>query len=399
MSLNNVNQVVKSGLCLECGLCAKADGKTGVHQKKDPQFPIKLCPGAEEHNSMGKTHHEILFGQLLSAFLVQKNGPVDDRSSSTGVISALAKHALKEGVVEHVLTADFKYEHNKVRAFAKLINSPEEIDNAAGSKYCSVDYSELRTLNFKTSLLLICTPCMVAPLKSLVKEMGVTTVYTFSNFCGGFKNYRALDTLIGRLKKENSQITRFSFRGSGQPGKLSLESSDSTITHPYPDYVKLTGYGKVKRCTLCTDATGELSDLSFGDAWGIQHLYPKKEEPCSTVIVRNKKGSELWTNFLSENSYIARSVALEEIEKSQRGLLSTKKYRQAARLIVFSWLRRTRPELKNYFTSVTPLHFEVKVLLTHSLNRVLEDLRLYTFFGSKGIFHRIIARISRHHYE
>ena len=35
---------------------------------------------------------------------------------------------------------------------------------------------------------------------------------------------------------------------------------------------------KYSRCRLCVDATGELADLSFGDAWIERFLKTKKEK-------------------------------------------------------------------------------------------------------------------------
>ena len=71
---------------------------------------------------------------------------------------------------------------------------------------------------------------------------------------------------------------------------LGILSDDGRIhTHAYPEYVRATGVMKNFRCKTCIDATAELADFSFGDAWLKRFIGTKK--PWSIYI-----------NFITRNS-------------------------------------------------------------------------------------------------
>ena len=394
--LIGVDDVIGNNLCISCGLCKN----NSEFQDIGKDFPVELCPGAGEHTSLGNNHSEILFGKVLKSEIVQRNSDVDFRSSSTGVITELAKYLLRTSEVDQVLTADFKYSFGNVRAQYYLTERAAELDKVAGSKYCSVDYRDIFQEKFLPKVLIICTPCMAYSLKNIVRSLGADEILIIANFCGGFKPYASLDKLIQRVSKDASgPIKRFSFRGNGQPGYLTIDREDVTIQAKYPAYVKLTGYSKTKRCTLCSDATGELADFSFGDAWGLENDFIRAGQPCSTVLVRTQSAIKIWQSFINNSDFESKKIELSKLETSQKGLLSTKKHRQKARIKVYNFFGWQTPNLKNFPQNTSSIYMELKVIFTHTLNRTLERLGLYTHLGRNGLFHRAIQKISKHHYE
>jgi coenzyme F420 hydrogenase subunit beta len=398
--LLDVRDVIENDLCINCGLCNAVGNKKDASNLGMTEIDNDLCPGFGEHNIRGETNDEILFGKVLHSVLVQRQGFVDFRSSSTGVITEFSKYLLEAGRFDQVVTADFLYVRNTVRAAYRIISDSERLQDVAGSKYCSVDYTGFREQKFQKNVVLICTPCMVYSLRKILLERGAEEVLVISNFCGGFKSYKSLDKLIERVKKGNpGNISRFSFRGFGQPGYLSMKVGTKLIMEKYPDYVKLTGFSKLRRCTFCTDATGELADISFGDAWGLDKEYVIENAPASTVLIRTEKANEFWKMFIKVSDFQSIDIKLDSVALSQNGLLSTKKFRQKARLKLYRLMGVKTPVLNNYFMKSSSLRLELSVFITHNMNNFLEALHIYTIFGKNGIFQRILNKLSRHHYE
>ena len=208
-------------------------------------------------------------------------------------MTAFSKFLLDSGVVSGVISTRMDYSAPEgPRPVPYIAKSDNELLEGQGSKYCPVPLLAIgeEVNKFSGELALIGTPCQIAGLRLLQKEgvaWATKVILTIGNFCGGFRDYRETDNLIARSGFAPDEVVDFRYRGSGQPGFMSITNSDGRVHHhAYPEYARATGIIKNFRCKTCVDATGELADFSFGDGWLDRLVMTGK--PWSIFITRNK---------------------------------------------------------------------------------------------------------------
>jgi hypothetical protein len=73
----------------------------------------------------------------------------------------------------------------------------------------------------------------------------------------------------------------------------------------------------------CTDATSELADLSFGDAWLPEFKHIRKG--LSIIVSRTKMGDSILKEATSDNYMKTFSINCDKVIQSQSGLLYKKR--------------------------------------------------------------------------
>ncbi len=408
----DIRQVVKSELCMGCGLCTidKATQGMGYGGKNDCLVPKNdnvannsianlICPG------MGydiKGEAEALFSQeakysiplgyvysLCATHSVSQEVLLN--ASSGGIITQLLLYLIEKKIVDYVSVTQFFCDEEGVHTRTFLTNDKEEILKAQGSKYCPVCLDqlleELHTREGRVAVM--ATPCAIAGIRAIEREqpdyLKANIVLHISNFCGGFKSFRNIKRLAKIHHVDYHNLKDFRFRGDGQPGSLRfLENSGKQASTPYPLYVGLNGYSKMLCCHLCPDATGELADIACGDAW-----IPRfKNDPAtwSMVICRNKMAADIMKQMAKEGLILTESVTAEEVEQSQRLNLASKKTRQLARMKLYARLGYAIPDFNNhgYSLEVSSLKTEWTVYLKHKLTLWAERAGIYmALYGHK----------------
>jgi coenzyme F420 hydrogenase subunit beta len=404
--INNIDEIVKHGLCIGCGLCAYSDaiGKTRYSIKFGQFIPVieettkkdllayDLCPGKgyniiEESKKLYDFYnYDLELGCVYNYYAAYSNDKqVLKNASSGGIISQIAIFLLEKSIVDRVLTTTYVYTDSGPRSKSILAKSKNEFLPSQGSKYSPVDLSEaireIKNKDYKVAI--IGTPCQIAGIRNIQKydqSLGKKVVLTISNFCGGFKNYENISLIAKRKGIKAKDITSFRFRGGGQPGSMLIETRlGKEVKIPYPEYVGLNGLSKHLRCHLCVDATGELSDIACGDAWLDRFL--QDINPWSIIITRNKKSDDLIKNLIEDDLITSEKISINEIKLSQNENLLSKKFRQKSRFYLYRKLGYKLPSFDGgYFDNELNIWIEVRVFLKHSLKRLLENLNLFYFF-------------------
>jgi len=404
--MNNIKQIVKSGLCIGCGLCGYDDSigrmkysmSLGQYipdlnsKNKNNKFAYEICPAKGYNIIMSATQlfkeskYDLELGYCFNQYVAFSNDDVIlQNASSGGIMSQIAVYLLENKIVDRVLTTLFIYLDSGPRTKSILAKSKQEILLSQGSKYCPVDLldaiKEIKSNDYKIAV--IGTPCQIAGIRSIQEKDKIFNdkiVFTIGNFCGGFKNYKAISSIAHRMKVDLKNVTFFRFRGGGQPGSMVIkENNERVVEVPYPNYVGLNGISKHLRCHLCVDATAELADIACGDAWLDKYL--KDKNPWSLVITRNKNADNLINRMINEQTITANEITLEEIKVSQNQNLESKKVRQKSRYVLYKWLGYKIPFFDGgYYDNVVNLKTELKVYLLHFTTKWLERLRLYSFF-------------------
>lgn len=398
----NINEVVKSDLCLGCGICAidknidfKYDSKRGIKRpilkkgNENSKVLSSVCPGSgydivkEAKNENFGPNYKLEIGfydELKAVKSVKKEFTA--KASSAGIMTKLVSYLMDENLIDGAIVTEFVYLGEGPTAKPFIAYNKEDLERGQGSKYCPVSFDEimqtLSSINGKKRFAFIGTPCQIAGVRTIqkdIKDLGVK--YFIGNFCGGYRSQNNLNQLILQNNIKPKDVGFFRFRGGGQPGSMLMKSFLKNVEIPYPKYVRLTGYHKLKRCLLCVDATAELADFSCGDAW--LDRFEESEKPTSIIVTRTKIASEIMKRLEEKEIISVEDLSVEDLIYSQKGNITSKKYRQESRIKLYKRLMIGRPNIPTGYVinNKTNLRFELKVFVSHKIKLGLENLGLY----------------------
>lgn len=382
MKLKTIKQVINHQLCIGCGLCSIDENvqmevsegmilpnKVTNNTKIESSCPskgynlkelglscfgeINFCPEIGYYRSLRLAH------TLRSTFL--------QNASSGGIMTEIAATLLSKGLVDGVISTKFTYVNNIVRTESYIARTEEDLIDGQGSKYCPTStLSFLKNLEPNEKYLLIGTPCQIAGFRLYSQHsqrLKSQIPYTIANFCGGYRDFNELDYFISNIA-HIEDVKYFRHRGGGQPGSMKIEGEKGKIfQYPYPDYAKLSPFVKNERCTLCMDATGELADFSCGDAWLEER---DKTAPWSIVIARSKFAEDFLNELASEQKIkCGGNITEEQVVKSQKLNITSKKYRQYKRIKVRDFMLLFSPEWSDNFPVKGGTYLsEIKIILS-----------------------------------
>ena len=403
--MNNISEVVKSGLCLGCGFCTtkgnyemKYSETKGMYvpqqirQSDNSEFQICSAKGY----SIKKMSDELFstdscysvdLGYSYRQFTVSSlSDKILKNASSGGIMTHILLYLLEHKIVEKIVVTKFIYTENGPRTKTFFTDDVEEIINSQGSKYCPVNmdsFIEELNIHKREKFAFAGTPCQIASLREMQKTDKIleeNLVITIGNFCGGFKNYNNVRKIAKRHGIDYKNVNYFRFRGGGQPGTLLMtDSSQRFYEANYPFYAGYTGYSKILRCHLCVDATAELADIACGDAWIDEYL--KDEKTWSIAICRNKFAADIILDMKNKQKIVTRDVSDDDICYSQRQNIKSKKYRYISRNNLYRRLGYQLPVFDGGFqTTGFPMTKELKIFLVHRFKETIERLGLYKLF-------------------
>lgn len=367
--------------------------------KEEDKELVNICPGKGYNivdigeKRFRETNYDYKLGYYKSIGAARSNDKgLLKKSTSGGMMPAVANYLLEKKHVEGILTVKFDYTNKGPIPTPFIAKTREELIQAQGSKYMPIPL--LKNLDeaiaFSGTIAVIGTPCQIAGVRLAQEEnplLKEKIKLTIANFCGGYRDYRETERIFQITKVNKKNINFFSYRGKGQPGYMTVESSKKeTIDLPYPDYARLTGYIKHLRCRLCVDATGELADLSFGDAWNDRFLKTKKK--WSFYIARSTFGEEILKDMLEEGLFKHEEITVDELVKSQRGNLITKKERQHSRFQLYKLVGYKLPSFDGgYNKEKLNMKLELKVFMSQRVMYLFEKMKIYLLLA------RLIKRI------
>jgi coenzyme F420 hydrogenase subunit beta len=401
--MKDIGEVIKTGLCLGCGVCAFLDSieKMTFSKRHDHNIPVlndknyknklafEICPGKgyniveESENLYNQAQYDLELGYIYNQYAAFSNDKeIMKSASSGGIMSQIANYLLEKKIVDRVLTSQFKF-NSGVSTVCILAKNKTEILQSQGSKYCPVDLAEaIREIKYQNyRVAIIGTPCQIAGIRSIQrndKEFSQKVIITIGNFCGGIKKFKNINLIAKRKGINPKKIDFFRFRGNGQPGSMLIkENSGKMVEIPYPKYVGLNGLSKHLRCHLCVDATGELADIACGDAWLPRFI--QDINPWSIIITRNRIVDELIRKMKETNIITTQNISLKEIRASQFENLTSKKVRQKSRFYLYGMLGFTLPSFDGgYYDNKIRVWTEIKVFTKHKMKYLLEKMYLFS---------------------
>jgi coenzyme F420 hydrogenase subunit beta len=338
--MKKINKIIKSGLCLGCGLCETICTKekcemrlndSGFYYpyfkrsitKEETKKIVNSCPGihAESSKNTGAWGN---MKQITEAW--SSDSIIRKKGSSGGVLSTLAIFLLENKKVDAVLQVGVKsnsYLYNEL----KVSKTKEDVLLNAASRYApALVFTKLQQILNSTEDIyaFIGKPCDIAGIKNFIKEYPIyknRIQYFLTIFCAGMPSYNGTHQIL-KLSGNKEKPISLKYRGDGWPGLFEAQYNNiAPFQMSYNDsWGKVLGKHLGFRCKICPDGIGLLADISVGDSWNTKNGYPDFEESDgrSFVMVRTTKGQDLFNEALKDNCIVARNLDINKIEEMQQ---------------------------------------------------------------------------------
>lgn len=374
--------VIEKGLCARCGICA---GVCPVQVISfDPEsFPqlngtctscglcTKSCPGGDvDFPALSRTlfnsdydQHD-LQGYTENLYI---SHPVDNdvrfAGASGGMVTGLLLYLLEKKEIDGALVVDYDSDTPYLTK-GILATTPEEIKQAAQSKYCVTPsmevLSELRKKKGKYAV--VALPCQIHGLRKLQQAdpgLGSKIGYIFGLYCNCTLQNNGHIEAIEACNIKLEDVARFGFRGAGWPGGFVVDKKDGsriplhTINIKNVMNVMFRLFG-AERCYLCVDALAEYADLSFGDFWAFDYTGDlAKMERCTLISQRTDAGEKLMQQAAADGAITLHTLPKEYMSQRILKMAQGKKGRNRVRFLRMQSQRKPVPEYHVSFDEST----------------------------------------------
>ncbi len=280
--------VINNELCTNCGLCSK------------------VCP--ESDNSIKSVDSE----QLVYVAINKDDGTVI-KSSSGGAFSAIIE-SLEEDYVFFGVSYDenLKVKHDSA-------NTKEEYKKFLKSKYVQSDtngcFKMVKNLmDSGKNVLFSGTPCQVAALKKVLGNKEYDNLILIDLVCHGVPSQKMFDMHLAALNNKKRSCIGYVFRNkkkfrgfyNSRSAEVVYSDGTSEIVSTDKDAFLYAYYTRLNYrpiCGVCKYAnTDRISDITLGDAWGIEEKYPELNslKGVSLVIANTQKGKNIVKTLLPD---------------------------------------------------------------------------------------------------
>jgi len=297
--------------CNGCEACANICPLNAISMRRDdegfayPEIDGELC---DQCGKCDEICPALNFAASFPAELPKVFAAInpDDKarrhSTAGGVFSALSEIILRDGGV--VFGAAFDEKFHVVHTCARNV---EELANLRGSKYVQSKigdvYRQVKDALQSTKVLFSGTPCQCAGLRAFLGENN-DNLLTVDIICHGVPSPAVWEEYIGALgyahevkhvnfgsKKMGWKIAHMEINFSDQGHYMRLINQD-----PYGNAF-YSGLSERPSCHECKFKFPNVqSDLTIGDALGIQYIAPEMfdDRGTSLVLVHTAKGKEIF---------------------------------------------------------------------------------------------------------
>lgn len=366
-----IQWVVKRGLCTGCGACVGVcpadaltihiDGRQGNYVPRIDKTEctrcglcLDVCPGhmvdfeGLSRRLFGDIPEDIVLGRYVGSYVgCAADKDIRYDGASGGLVTALLVFALERGLIDGALVTRMRAD-KPLEPEPFIARTRQEILSAARSKYCPVaaDVALKEILRSPGRFAVVGLPCHIQALRKAeqhIESLRERIRYRISLACSLDFSFRGTIRLLQDLRISPASVTRIEYGGRGWPGTMLIGRRDGTETRlPLADCRTKLGPFSLRRCTLCSDLTGELSDLSCGDA-GLPELVAKDKLGSSFVLTRTPEAEELLESAAAEMAVELSELDVRELRAAQV-YGAFKKRKLSARMSLFRWTGRSVPQ-------------------------------------------------------
>lgn len=325
--------------CTGCGLCSSVKGVKMSNNDSGFLYPElndmhiefcnQVCPSGG--NALKNYQDGTIWGVMQSSYLgwsSDKN--VRLQSSSGGVITSLCIYLLKNNIVDGILQVK-KDPVNPAKTINVVSRTPQDVLECMGSRYTtSSPLMHIKQQIREDELYaFVGKPCDASSLRmykeSHQEKWTDQILYIFSFFCAGQPSEAANLKLINNLGIEEFKDCKdLQYRGNGWPGKTKAWKFDGSSQQMEYEtsWMKILGRDVRRCCRFCADGTGEMADISCGDAWyltdeGKADIFT--EHPGQNVIfARTEEGQRLIDNAIKDKIIQTKPFDVEKDQLAKR---------------------------------------------------------------------------------
>lgn len=351
-----IKKVIDNDYCIGCGACAvinknihitrnKYGLKTATYTKNTllDEQTSQVCPFATTTNEsiLGKElfspEDNIKHTTKLGYYLDLYAGKISDddqrtQTSSGGLISWLLCYLLENNIIDGVIHV--KSTENESDLFTYTLSTTlQEILSRGKSRYYHVSFADVKDLlndpNLKGRYVFVGVPCYVKALRLVCKnnpKLKEHILYFFALFCGHMKTSALAELFSWQQGITPPELGSIDFRVknlTGLSSRYSVLSEDKTGMKVQEKSYRLygsdwgLGFFKPKACDWCDDVSGELADITFGDAWLPEYV----TDPLGTniVIVRNSFLNGVLLQAQSKKNIFLEALSENKVIQSQAG--------------------------------------------------------------------------------
>lgn len=343
-----IDEIVRAGLCIGCGLCKSIAGAARIRMVTTPEgrerplvaSPLPrevletinaVCPGtsiegARPETFAADTETDLIWGPAAPSSLVIAHAGDPEarfRAAAGGVLTALGQYLLRSGEVDLVLHVKASPDA-PLRSVATVSETPQAVLEAAASRYGPAavleDFHDV--LARGRPMAVIAKPCDIGAVRRLaeIDEHAATLVkYCLTLACGGASDLgKSLDVLNG-LGVAEKDVRLFRYRGHGNPGPTRIETRDGRgFELSYDDmWGDGAGWRIQPRCKICPDAVGEAADLVSADCWP-GGAPEGEDEGFNAVLARTEAGGNLFERAVADGAVkIVRAIGFRDLDDFQ----------------------------------------------------------------------------------
>lgn len=421
MKTPNITYTVHNDLCTGCGVCEGmcpsnaisfivAEGTfrpvvnnslckndKGCHRCYDscPGIGIDL-KGVLAKNTDHKEDKYV--GTYLDSYVgYSLDKEIRYHSASGGMITQFLIWLLDKHYIDGAVVTKFdKKAPLNVKSF--IATSKEEILQAKSSKYAPVvlndAFVELKKAK-GTRYVIVGLPCHIQGFRkaeAVDKRLQNKIIGYFAIYCSSSRTYKFTDYVLKERGINITNVDYLSYRDRGNQGGLVVTGTDANgdAFDYYQDYRKychpLRSIFVPRRCLLCIDHYGELSDISFGDI--NVKPYNKDKIGINSIVVRNQYWNRLLNECRNENIVYLENVGIDIVNKSQPSA-KMKKHRNVG---FVSWQKKIGHKVPFYGMEFNN-GLTLKIVAQYYINR------LQQFIGRNESLWFVIKYIKKKNYE
>jgi coenzyme F420 hydrogenase subunit beta len=223
-------------------------------------------------------------------------------SASGGVATALLTYLLREGFVDAVLVPKPKFKRGIGLVYGTwiIIRKPEDLRKYSGSLYAPV-YGLSKMLDYALArfkrIAITAVPCHARAIRRLLESQGRSgDVFIVGLYCNNTPSMWATRYALKYFNINVENVKYVKFRGSGWPGYTVVKMERDVVRIPFLVFWD-SGFGQYfygVGCYLCTDQTNVSADLTLADPWTLPQEVIKKLGGATLVVVRSRKGLEVF---------------------------------------------------------------------------------------------------------
>jgi coenzyme F420 hydrogenase subunit beta len=350
----NIDFVYKNNLCHFCGTCYGVCPKENIDvvfsEAGNPIFKVanveecgrcdlcySVCPGHEvdfeklHENIFSRAYEFTWLGFFERCFLAHsRDDEVRLKGASGGAVSSLLITALEAGKIDGALVVRMAGNCDPLKTETYIARSREDILRANSSKYITVSlnmyFRKILKMDKEEKYVLVGLPCHIHGLRkaqNFIPKLRRRVVLCIAIFCGRGTCPLGTEYVLKKLNVKKSDVAEIAYRKGKWPGNfaVTLKTGEERCL-PLNDYVYIMKMFQNVRCGLCSDHTGELADISAGDAW-LQEL--SGQDGWNILMARTKAGEDLIIEASNSKNLEISTVEPYKVKLSQKLVLYDKK--------------------------------------------------------------------------